>query len=201
MPTFTPLRGSSSFLEVRRIIYIFFFVAQSYLRFVISDISSQTSHTGLTLATVCVFTRSVFRAAELSGGFAGHLANNEVSFMILDGAMIMIACGALTLLHPGYSFTRAGWAAAAYPFFNKSAEKIARDQARDERREARQQAILDAKEKRFNRGTRAVPASVEESGENTVQASDGSLKGSKEISSTIDEIQEAPHTREKVQGL
>ncbi|KFY94515.1 hypothetical protein V500_03197 [Pseudogymnoascus sp. VKM F-4518 (FW-2643)] len=137
---------------------------------------------GLTLATVCVFTRSVFRAAELSGGFTGHLANNEVSFMILDGAMIMIACGAFTLLHPGYCFTKAGWAAATYPFFDKSEEKIARDQARNERREARQQAFVDAKEKRFNRGPKVVPTAVTQSSENTAQGSDGSLEGSKEIS-------------------
>lgn len=102
--------------------------------------------------------------------------------MILDGAMIMIACGAFTLLHPGYCFTKAGWAAATYPFFNKSEEKIARDQARNERREARQQAIVDSKEKRFNRGPKVVPTAVTESSGNTAQGSDGSLEGSKEIS-------------------
>ncbi|OBT60557.1 hypothetical protein VE03_09853 [Pseudogymnoascus sp. 23342-1-I1] len=137
---------------------------------------------GLTLATICVFTRSVFRAAELSGGFSGHLANNEVSFMILDGAMIMIACGAFTLLHPGYCFTKAGWAAASYPFLNKSEVQIARDQARNERREARQKAILDATEKRFNRGPRTVPPVVTGGSENTAQGSDGSLEGGKKIS-------------------
>ncbi|OBT78141.1 hypothetical protein VF21_02698 [Pseudogymnoascus sp. 05NY08] len=156
---------------------------------------------GLALATVCVFTRSVFRAAELSGGFTGHLANNEVSFMILDGTLIMIACSAFTLLHPGYCFTKAGWAAATYPFFNKSEEKIARDKARDERREARQQAIIDVNEKRFNRGTKVVPMAAAESSESTAHGSDGSLEASKEISQTVGDIQEAPHTPEKVHGL
>ncbi|KFX95818.1 hypothetical protein O988_05614 [Pseudogymnoascus sp. VKM F-3808] len=128
---------------------------------------------GLTLATVCIFTRSVFRAAELSGGFSGHLANNEVSFMILDGAMIMIACSAFTLLHPGYCFSRAGWAAASYPFFKKSEEKIARDLALDERREDKQQAVLDS-EKQFDSEPRAVSPAVAESDENTVQTQDES---------------------------
>ncbi|KFY71643.1 hypothetical protein V499_08177 [Pseudogymnoascus sp. VKM F-103] len=150
---------------------------------------------GLTLATVCVFTRSVFRAAELSGGFAGHLANNEVSFMILDGAMIMIACGAFTLLHPGYCFTKAGWAAATYPFFNKNEEKIARNKARDERREVKQQAIIDAKEKRFNRGPKVVPLARAESGENTGHGSDGSLGASEKIPETVGDIQKAPHAQ------
>jgi hypothetical protein len=113
--------------------------------------------------------------------------------MILDGAMIMIACGAFTLLHPGYCFTKAGWAAATYSFFDKSEEKLARDQERNERREARQQAILDANEKRFNRAPKMVPAAVMKSSENTTQGSDVSIEGNKEMSQTADDIKEAPH--------
>lgn len=59
---------------------------------------------GLALATLTIFTRSTFRVAELSGGFHGSLANNQISFMILEGAMVTIACSCLTLLHPGISF-------------------------------------------------------------------------------------------------
>jgi len=59
---------------------------------------------GLAVATLTIFTRSTFRVAELSGGFHGSLANNQVSFMILEGAMVTIACSCLTLLHPGISF-------------------------------------------------------------------------------------------------
>lgn len=55
----------------------------------------------LGVATLTIFIRSVFRCAELSGGFNGSLANNEVTFMVLDGAMISIAVIGLTLLHPG----------------------------------------------------------------------------------------------------
>ena len=41
--------------------------------------------------------------AELSGGFGGSLANNEVSFMILDGAMMAIVVILLTTAHPGFT--------------------------------------------------------------------------------------------------
>lgn len=48
--------------------------------------------------------RSIFRAAELSEGFDGKLANDEVTFMILEGAMVVIACICLTAFHPGVCF-------------------------------------------------------------------------------------------------
>ncbi|KAJ5918289.1 RTA1-domain-containing protein [Penicillium verhagenii] len=59
---------------------------------------------GLALATVTIFVRSVFRVAELKGGFHSSLANNQVLFMILEGAMIAIAITCLTVLHPGVCF-------------------------------------------------------------------------------------------------
>ena len=37
---------------------------------------------GLALATICTFTRSCFRIAELSQGFSGPLANDEITFMV-----------------------------------------------------------------------------------------------------------------------
>ncbi|KAI9830697.1 MAG: hypothetical protein M1826_004526 [Phylliscum demangeonii] len=58
----------------------------------------------LALATVVIFIRSVFRVAELSGGFRGKLANDQVTFMILEGAMVVTACLALTFFHPGLCF-------------------------------------------------------------------------------------------------
>ncbi|KAK7424071.1 phospholipid-translocating ATPase rsb1 [Neonectria punicea] len=41
-------------------------------------------------ATTCLFIRTIFRAIELSEGFAGKLANQEVEFMILDGVMVIL---------------------------------------------------------------------------------------------------------------
>ncbi|KAI9800820.1 MAG: hypothetical protein M1825_003603 [Sarcosagium campestre] len=56
---------------------------------------------GLAVATVTIFVRCVFRVAELSEGFDGKLANEQVTYMILEGAMIVTACTALTVVHPG----------------------------------------------------------------------------------------------------
>lgn len=58
----------------------------------------------LIIATIAVFIRSCFRVAELKGGFDGKLANQEVTFMILEGAMVAIASIALTSAHPGLIF-------------------------------------------------------------------------------------------------
>jgi hypothetical protein len=45
----------------------------------------------------------------LWGGFRGHLANDEVSYVILEGAMIIIASLALTIMHPGIDIGRVAW--------------------------------------------------------------------------------------------
>lgn len=66
-------------------------------------------------ATAAVFVRSVYRCAELSEGFDGKLANQEVPFMILEGAMIIIAVGLLTASHPGSAF-QGRWGAAGWNF-------------------------------------------------------------------------------------
>lgn len=59
---------------------------------------------GLALATLTIFVRSVFRVAELQGGFHSSLANNKVVFMILEGAMLTIVVLCLTILHPSICF-------------------------------------------------------------------------------------------------
>jgi uncharacterized BrkB/YihY/UPF0761 family membrane protein len=58
----------------------------------------------LLTATLAILARSIFRAMELWGGFAGDLWNNETEFLILDGAMITLAVLLLTVLHPGPAF-------------------------------------------------------------------------------------------------
>lgn len=67
----------------------------------------------LCLATLTIFVRSVFRVAELSGGFRGPLANNQISFMVLEGVMVVVATSCLTLLHPGICF-QGNWSAANF---------------------------------------------------------------------------------------
>ncbi|KAF4625050.1 hypothetical protein G7Y89_g13119 [Cudoniella acicularis] len=75
---------------------------------------------GLCIATIAIFIRSCFRVAELSGGFDGPLANNQISFMILEGAMIVIATSCMTLLHPGLAF-KGSWEGANFTFRVKGA--------------------------------------------------------------------------------
>lgn len=58
----------------------------------------------LGVATTTIFTRCVYRVAELQGGFGSAIANNETEFMILEGPMIMIALICLTVWHPGYAY-------------------------------------------------------------------------------------------------
>lgn len=55
-------------------------------------------------AVLLIFVRSVYRVAELQQGFNGPIANNQVSFMILEGPMIFFAVLAMTVLHPGIAF-------------------------------------------------------------------------------------------------
>ena len=77
---------------------------------------------GLLLATTSIIIRSIYRVAELWGGFEGELWNNEVDFMILDGAMIALAVVVLTALHPGVAFGEQ-WHAANWSFRGNSGGK------------------------------------------------------------------------------
>ncbi|KAL3477014.1 RTA1 like protein-domain-containing protein [Aspergillus californicus] len=56
---------------------------------------------GLSVALLVIFVRSVYRCLELREGFDGHLANDEVTFMVLEAAMITIAVILLSVFHPG----------------------------------------------------------------------------------------------------
>lgn len=74
-------------------------------------------------AGLFIFIRSVFRTAELSGGFSGPLANEEITFMILEGTMVILACGLLTFYHPGLVIGSQGWTIAKW----KSAKSARND--------------------------------------------------------------------------
>ncbi|KAF2008814.1 RTA1-domain-containing protein [Aaosphaeria arxii CBS 175.79] len=58
----------------------------------------------LFIASVTIFVRCVYRVAELWEGFSGHLANDEATFMIFEGPMIIIAVACMTAFHPGRVF-------------------------------------------------------------------------------------------------
>lgn len=76
----------------------------------------------LVLATIVILIRSVFRVVELWQGFSGALWNDEVDFMILDGAMIALATICLTAFHPGPGFG-GQWHAANWNFRSKKGQK------------------------------------------------------------------------------
>lgn len=61
---------------------------------------------GLLLAFVAIFTRCCYRIAEMAGGWANPIMQNETDFIILDGVMVLVASLCLTVLHPGYCFPR-----------------------------------------------------------------------------------------------
>jgi hypothetical protein len=58
----------------------------------------------LTLATLCVFARCVFRVAELAGGWRGALMKNQGLFIGLEGVMVIVAALSLVAFHPGLCF-------------------------------------------------------------------------------------------------
>ncbi|KAF2085492.1 putative sphingoid long-chain base transporter RSB1 [Saccharata proteae CBS 121410] len=68
----------------------------------------------LAFATLCIFTRSVYRVAELSEGWTGHLISTQKYFIGLEGALVSAAVLSLNFFHPGLCFRegyeeRAGW--------------------------------------------------------------------------------------------
>jgi hypothetical protein len=76
---------------------------------------------GLAIATVTILSRCVYRCVELSGGFHGTLfTSDEVVFMVMEGAMIIIACLCLTFFHPAVSF-QGVWDQANFRFRSRAA--------------------------------------------------------------------------------
>lgn len=63
--------------------------------------------TGLTLATICIFWRSVYRVAELGEGWQGALIKRQWLFVGFEGVMVIVACFALNLFNPAFTFKEA----------------------------------------------------------------------------------------------
>ncbi|TEY31807.1 hypothetical protein BOTCAL_0775g00010 [Botryotinia calthae] len=67
----------------------------------------------LTVATVLILIRSIFRVAELAKGFQSKLANEEVTFMIFEGAVMILATTIMSIFHPGLiikgKWKESGW--------------------------------------------------------------------------------------------
>lgn len=54
----------------------------------------------LMFSTLCIFIRCCFRVAELSGGWAGPLMQNQVLFIVFESVMVFLAGTALAIFHP-----------------------------------------------------------------------------------------------------
>jgi hypothetical protein len=61
----------------------------------------------LTLATICIFWRSVYRVAELAEGWTGHLIKQQWLFVGFEGVMVIVACIALNIFNPAFTFKEA----------------------------------------------------------------------------------------------
>ncbi|KAJ4374938.1 Mitochondrial import inner membrane translocase subunit Tim17-A [Neocucurbitaria cava] len=58
----------------------------------------------LSFSTLCIFTRCVYRVAELSEGWNGHLIKVQRYFIGLEGVVVVAAVLALNAFHPGLCF-------------------------------------------------------------------------------------------------
>ncbi|KAI0310094.1 RTA1 like protein, partial [Amylostereum chailletii] len=56
---------------------------------------------GMTLMTIFIFVRSIYRSIELSDGWTGAVISTQWLFNVFDGAMIVLALYTLNVLHPG----------------------------------------------------------------------------------------------------
>ena len=71
---------------------------------------------GLAIASVAILIRCIYRCIELSGGFEGKLFTSDQGlFMVLEGAMIIVAASCLTFLYPAVCFQGA-WDTANFTF-------------------------------------------------------------------------------------
>ncbi|KAF4121121.1 RTA1 like protein [Geosmithia morbida] len=59
---------------------------------------------GLSAAIVLILARCCYRVAELNQGYFGELMHEEVSFVVLEGCVIVLAVAALFWGHPGLAF-------------------------------------------------------------------------------------------------
>ncbi|KAB5554919.1 RTA1 like protein-domain-containing protein [Coniochaeta sp. 2T2.1] len=59
---------------------------------------------GVTGAYTMILIRCIYRVIEMAGGWGNHIMQDEVSFIVLEGAMVAIAVNLLAFLPPGILF-------------------------------------------------------------------------------------------------
>lgn len=57
---------------------------------------------GLTLSSISIYIRSVYRTIELANGWTGYIIHTQRYFDWLDGGMITLAMFTLNIFHPGF---------------------------------------------------------------------------------------------------
>ncbi|KIH88818.1 RTA1 domain protein [Sporothrix brasiliensis 5110] len=62
----------------------------------------------VTIAYGCILIRCIYRIAEMAGGWGNKIMQDEPSFIVLEGFMIMIAVAILAGFQPGYFFPQMG---------------------------------------------------------------------------------------------
>ncbi|KAL1888818.1 hypothetical protein Sste5346_009296 [Sporothrix stenoceras] len=58
----------------------------------------------VSIAYACILIRCIYRVAEMAGGWGNKIMQDEPSFIVLEGFMIMIAVGILAGFQPGFFF-------------------------------------------------------------------------------------------------
>ncbi|KAH7173351.1 RTA1 like protein-domain-containing protein [Fusarium flagelliforme] len=69
-----------------------------------SDKKTKMFVCALAVAYVAIIIRCIYRIPEMQMGWGSTLMQNETTFLILDGAMILIAVWTLTIFHPYFFF-------------------------------------------------------------------------------------------------
>lgn len=70
----------------------------------LADTECKLFAAGLVLAFITIFTRGCYRIAEMVGGWANTIMQNETDFVVPDGVMVLVVSLCLTILHPGFCF-------------------------------------------------------------------------------------------------
>ncbi|PWY92472.1 RTA1-domain-containing protein [Aspergillus heteromorphus CBS 117.55] len=90
-------------------ITVFVFFAADFVRRTLRMRVLQTMTTtvvpllcAMIFSILCIYVRSIYRTIELSQGWSGYLITHQVYFIVLDGAMMVLAVGIFNVFHPGW---------------------------------------------------------------------------------------------------
>jgi hypothetical protein len=86
----------------------------------------------LSLSTLLVFTRCVYRVAELSKGWTGHLYALQGHFIGLEGVVIIAAVYLLNIFHPGFCFGDMKLPTAGKSWFGRKSKDVSEESSLQE---------------------------------------------------------------------